>query len=82
MMPRIDHIDTATLEIGRIPGGNGRGMKTNRGGDLAIGKADRTAGDAALDEDFGESDRSDAIEGQHEAREVASPDVGTSTAFA
>lgn len=74
MMPRIDHIDTATLEIGHIPGGHGRGMNASRRGDLAIGKADRTAGDAALDEDFGESDRSDAIEGQHAAREVASQD--------
>lgn len=74
MMPRIDHIDTATLEISHIPGGHGRGINTNRGGDLANGKADRTAGDAALDEDFCESDRSDAIDGQHAARAVASQD--------
>ena len=74
MIPRIDHIDAASFEIGHIPSRDRRIMDTGGGGDLAIGKVDRTTCGAAFKEDFGEGDRNDAIDWQHATSEVASQD--------
>ena len=66
MVPRIDHPDTATLEITHIAGSQGTTMGTRSGGDQTVGKTDRLTGGTTVSEGNGGG----TVERHHTAREI------------